>query len=312
MQVIMLSCIITFGILVLIYFLYIFLLLGIYFYRKNCCFYKIFYYLTCPLIAISTHIRIIQRLCHHFRTLFKKIFKKDEYWLYGNSTLKRVGRTCFIYFILVTLCFFLYNEFLSYGDGNAPKLFTNLQIFISIMIPFFIYGILSNNSLLDSPDKKIDDSLEIFCKSVILLKMGKRLIKKEYIHMNLIKSNIILMKYIKTELNTILQYVHENKYHQPKELYFIFDALQITLQQFNKCLSVKTQPSIFKNQFMEFEKYYTQLLLIFKYFQNKRWTKDYKKYFLYTYIDINKIRKKFFKIYFKVHKEILQTSKFLN
>ncbi|MBD5539121.1 MAG: hypothetical protein HDQ94_03900, partial [Desulfovibrio sp.] len=214
-----------FWIFAFVLFSYIWILLGSFFYQKCWRIYKLFYYTS----SVRSIWNFFPKAClfmrrHKIRDYYqaslnvvKKIFIKNEYWLYRNSTLKSLGRASFLYFLIVCLFLlgpYIYSTSLEVKVDDLLKIF---QLFMVITIPFFTYWILSNNSIIYSPAEEINDFLRIFCKSVLLLELGKNILQQEYASDTLTHLDNPKFLYIKNELDSILKFIEKNKYIQPKE-----------------------------------------------------------------------------------------------
>lgn len=306
-----------FYIFVLLIFWYGCIFLGNYCYKEGLPFYKTLYIIYRFLFILfqSTWCCLTNHKLRQFPQVIGKeieqIYMNSEYWLYRRATLKSLGRASFLYFLIV--CLFILWPYIhsSSPEVNIDDLIKSFQLFMVITIPFFTYWILSNNSPIDPPDEEINDFLRIFCRSSLLLKQGKIILQDESATGSQAHLGNAQFIYIKNEFGNILKYIEKNKYHQAKELSFIADMLQSTLQQFLECASPSSSLPLAQKHLGEFEKQYTRLQSIYTYFLNEEDSADYTKYFSSTYIDIKEIREIFFRITRDTEKEIEQILKFI-
>lgn len=181
--------------------------------------------------------------------------------------------------------------------GDASKFLDIYKIIFSITIPFLTYILVRSPIIIDPAAKEIDDFLMILRKTVLLLDIGKKFLeasahadhdKRKYNQLAPILLNNSLMSYIQNGLNIISLLFTESKLHYKPELEFILDIIQININSFNNCLADIQSSYDCKDGTIKFLSYYNKLLLIHRYFLYKNCTKEYKKYFFYTFKDIKK------------------------
>lgn len=269
-------------------------------------------FLIFALIMICGYSVVLFTLINLFRKIhkYKHNFKNNEYWLYYKSRFKNIALVYLIILVFILILCLIYMMIIKKEVYNKDEL-TLLCTAVTLYISFLSAYLLKHNPVLDTTDEDIDKALVIFFRGTLLLDLGKRTLEKSNgdstLNHNQREEKNHLLKYINTELKSIMENIKINNSSYKIELRFLFDILQINIMNYYECIN-EVQISR-EESLTAFYHSFNNLYKVYKYFLSDKWTKEYTDYYNNAFKDIQKIRTKCQYINIKTYKEIVEVKK---